>query len=535
VDIRDAFFGELYNIASKDKSVIVLTADMGVNEFTRFHELKGQFYNVGISEQNMVSMAAGLALSGKKVYIYTIAAFLQRAFEQIKIDICQMNLPVIMIGGCVGFSNATDGFTHHCINDITCFRTLPNLTIYNPSNAESAKLCIRNSYKSKYPIYIRLDKGDFPLIHYQYIFQHDIVIIATGNMVHLAREFGSLMYGMDIGVIDILEYPFNSETLRVFLKRTRLIITLEEHLNTGLGSIISEFLTDNNMNIPLKRIGVTNERVVGSREYIQKHFGLDDIKDRVLEYLSVMKLKKEKGEANDIYRAPILCFVGLVGTGKTTIAYSIAEALGRPIARIPFGGMGDPLDLRGQSRMHPEAEPGKVIKALRVTQSKSPVILLDEIDRVTDQGRSSIMGVLVELLDPRQNYAFVDHYIDFPFDLSETLFITTANNTTNIATAVMDRLEPISMPSYTDTEKVTIGQKYILPEAMKASGLPAESLIIDPDVWANIVRPLGYDAGIRTLERNIDGVVRKVARILVEGKSQSVHVTSQNVKEFLPQ
>ncbi len=265
------------------------------------------------------------------------------------------------------------------------------------------------------------------------------------------------------------------------------------------------------------------------------HFGLADIKTRVLEYMSVMKLKQERGEGADVYRAPILCFVGLVGTGKTTIAYSIAEALGRPIARIPFGGMGDPLDLRGQSRMHPEAEPGKIIKALRDTQSKNPVVLLDEIDRVTDEGRSSIMGVLVELLDPKQNHAFTDHYIDFPFDLSEALFIATANNTTNIATAVMDRLEPIAMPSYTDQEKVTIAQKYILPSAMKAAGLPSGTLTIDDDVWANIVRPLGYDAGIRTLERNVDGVVRKVARMMVEGKAQSVHVTSQNVKEFLPQ
>lgn len=265
------------------------------------------------------------------------------------------------------------------------------------------------------------------------------------------------------------------------------------------------------------------------------HFGLEDIKTRVLEYMSVMKLKSEKGESADIYRAPILCFVGLVGTGKTTIAFSIAEALGRPIARIPFGGMGDPLDLRGQSRMHPEAEPGKIIKALRDCQSRNPVILLDEIDRVTEQGRSSIMGVLVELLDPKQNHAFVDHYVDFPFDLSEALFIATANNTTNIATAVMDRLEPISMPSYTDQEKIAIGQKYILPAAMKASGLPQGSFTIDDDVWANVVRPLGYDAGIRTLERNIDGVVRKVARMIVEGKSQNVKVTSANVKEFLPQ
>lgn len=265
------------------------------------------------------------------------------------------------------------------------------------------------------------------------------------------------------------------------------------------------------------------------------HYGLDDIKTRVLEYMSVMKLKQEKGESKDIYRAPILCFVGLVGTGKTTIAYSIAEALGRPIARIPFGGMGDPLDLRGQSRMHAEAEPGKVIKALRDTQSRNPVILLDEIDRVTEQGRSSIMGVLVELLDPKQNYAFVDHYIDFPFDLSEALFIATANNTTNIATAVMDRLEPISMPSYSDQEKTVIAQKYILPAAIKASGLPEGALTIDDAIWANIVRPLGFDAGIRTLERNIDGVVRKVARMIVENKVQTVHIDASNVKTFLPQ
>lgn len=266
----------------------------------------------------------------------------------------------------------------------------------------------------------------------------------------------------------------------------------------------------------------------------QHHYGLDDIKTRVLEYMSVMKLKTEKGEMKDLYRAPILCFVGLVGTGKTTIAYSIAEALGRPIARIPFGGMGDPLDLRGQSRMHPEAEPGKVIKALRDTQSRNPVILLDEIDRVTEQGRSSIMGVLVELLDPKQNYAYVDHYIDFPFDLSETLFIATANNTTNIATAVMDRLEPISMPSYSDMEKTVIAQRYILPAAMKASGLPEGSLTISEEVWPNIVRPLGFDAGIRTLERNIDGVVRKVARMIVEGKVQKVEINPGNVKTFMP-
>ena len=267
----------------------------------------------------------------------------------------------------------------------------------------------------------------------------------------------------------------------------------------------------------------------------KNHYGLTEIKDRVLEYISVMKLKQEKGESQDIFRAPILCFVGLVGTGKTTIAYSIAEALGRKFARIPFGGMGDPLDLRGQSRMHAEAEPGKIIKALKMAQSKNPVILLDEIDRVTDEGRASIMGVLVELLDPGQNHEFTDHYLDFPIDLSEVLFIATANNTTNISTAVLDRLEPISMPSYSDQEKIMIAQKYVFPRMVKAAGIPEGAIQISDDVWANIVRPLGYDAGIRTLERTIEGIVRKVARLIVEGKGQSFKITPENVKEFLPQ
>ncbi|OGM15882.1 hypothetical protein A2V56_05245 [Candidatus Woesebacteria bacterium RBG_19FT_COMBO_42_9] len=267
----------------------------------------------------------------------------------------------------------------------------------------------------------------------------------------------------------------------------------------------------------------------------KNHYGLLEVKDRILEYMSVMKLKQERGEGADIFRAPILCFVGLVGTGKTTIAYSIAQALGRRFARIPFGGMGDPLDLRGQSRMHPEAEPGKVIKSLKFAQSKNCVILLDEIDRVTEAGRSSIMGVLVELLDPEQNHEFVDHYIDFPFDLSEVLFIATANNTTNISTAVLDRLEPIGMPSYSDNEKITIGSQYVFPRIMAAAGLPEGSVTLDNEVWPLVVRPLGFDSGIRTLERTIEGIVRKIAKLIVEGKGQSFRINTQNVKEFLPQ
>ncbi len=273
-----------------------------------------------------------------------------------------------------------------------------------------------------------------------------------------------------------------------------------------------------------------------AREIFDKnHFGLKEIKERIIEYLAVLKLKIAKHKEGERVHAPILCLVGLVGTGKTTFAYSISEATGRPFARIPFGGMGSARDLRGQSRQYPEAEPGYIIKSLRRAKVKNPIILLDEIDRVTEEARSDIMGVLVELLDPEQNYAFVDHYIDYPFDLSEVLFIATANNTTNISTAVMDRLEPISMPAYSDEEKIHIGQEYLLPEAMAESGITDENLKIDDALWPKIVRPLGFDAGIRTLQRNIQGITRKVARQIVEGEIKMVHLSESNITDYLPQ
>lgn len=279
-----------------------------------------------------------------------------------------------------------------------------------------------------------------------------------------------------------------------------------------------------------------------ARKILDKnHYGLEEIKNRILEYLAVLRLKKEKGELSKavtgiqkFMRAPILCFVGLVGTGKTTIGYSIAEAMGRKFVRIPFGGMGDPLYLRGQSRAYPDAEPGQVIKGLRQAGVKNPVILLDEIDRVVEESRTTIMGVLVELLDPEQNMAFTDHFIDYPFDLSEVLFIATCNNTTNISTAVLDRLEPMQMPSYTDEEKINIGRNFVLPRMIEEAGIEKGVLTIEDSVWPKIVRPLGYDAGIRTLERTINGICRKVAKLVVEGKGTKFNLTETNIKEFLP-
>lgn len=270
----------------------------------------------------------------------------------------------------------------------------------------------------------------------------------------------------------------------------------------------------------------------------RNHYGLNDVKQKILEYLAVMIMNKQKQtDSNFVARAPILSLVGLVGVGKTTIAYSIAEALGRKIERIPFGGMGSASQLRGKTRLFPDAEPGLVIKALRHAGTNNPVILLDEIDRVSQEARADIMGVLVELLDPTQNKAFTDHFIDFPFNLQNVLFIATSNNTKDISTAVLDRLEIIQMPSYTDVEKITIAKNYMFPKVLKESGIEPGSIVIDDNVWEDIVRPLGYDSGIRSLERIVQGVVRKVLFGELTGKipqGAPFHITTQNVREFVP-
>lgn len=284
------------------------------------------------------------------------------------------------------------------------------------------------------------------------------------------------------------------------------------------------------VNLPWNTRSTDTLDLTHAKEIFEKnHYGLKPVKDRILEYLAVLTLNKSATKQ----RAPILCLVGLVGTGKTTLAKSIAEAMGRRFVRIPFGGMSDALDLRGQARVRPDAEIGLILKAMRFAGTKNPVILLDEIDRVAENARGDIMGVLVELLDPEQNVAFTDHYLDFPFDLSEVLFIATANNTTNIATAVLDRLEPIQMPSYTDEEKIKIAKDYVLPQLMRESGLTKENLTIDETIWPRLVRPLGYDAGIRSLERTINGVCRKVAHLIVEGKGTTFHVDETNIKNFI--
>lgn len=267
----------------------------------------------------------------------------------------------------------------------------------------------------------------------------------------------------------------------------------------------------------------------------ESHYGLVDVKERIIEYLSSVILSTEKGEINYLH-APIICLVGLVGTGKTSLAKSIANALNLPFERIPFGGLSDVRSLRGSSRVAPDAEPGSIVKKLTQAQASNCVILLDELDRVTEATRADIMGVLIELLDPEQNSSFLDHYIDYPIDLSKVIFVATANNTTNISTAVLDRLEIIQMPSYSDDEKKIIGEKYLLPKVSLENGLTANQIKIDPALWGNIIRPLGFDSGIRSLERTLSQIARRAALRIIEGKigkDQTLVINESNFKEYL--
>lgn len=285
------------------------------------------------------------------------------------------------------------------------------------------------------------------------------------------------------------------------------------------------------VSLPWEKRSADNLDLKSGSEILEKnHYGMTKIKDRILEYLAVLNLSKGRKSQE----SPVLCFVGLPGIGKTSIAYSIAEALTRKFIRIPFGGIGDVAQLRGLPHYLPASEPGQIIKNLRRGGTKNPVVLLDEVDRTSEGGRSAIMGVLLELLDPEQNSQFVDYYIDYPFDLSEVLFICTANNTRGISNAILDRLEIIEMPSYTDEEKRIIGRDYLLPKVMERVGLTTDQLRIDEDLWPKVIRPLGFDSGIRSLERTLEGVCRKVARRLVEGEAKSFQLNGENIKEFLP-
>ncbi len=362
-------------------------------------------------------------------------------------------------------------------------------------------------------------RGEMSKIQREYYLREQLRAIKNelGEIDSKAEEIGDLK-----ARIDAARLPKEAEEEAI--KQLRRLDSM--HPDAAEASIVRTYLEWIG-DLPWSKMSKDNIDITKGKKILDEdHFDLEKVKDRILEFLGVTKLRKK-------LKGPILCFVGPPGVGKTSLGKSIARAMGRQFVRLSLGGVRDEAEVRGHRRTYVGAMPGRIIQGIKQAGTRNPVFVFDEVDKLGADFRGDPSSALLEVLDPEQNHSFRDHYLNLPFDLSNVMFIATANLMDPIPPALKDRMEIINLPGYTQDEKMEISHRYLIPKQLEENGVTKENVVLDDAALGMIIEQYTREAGLRNLEREIASVFRKVARSVAEGEEKKTKVTTENLHKYL--